>query len=188
MDQEDKIRSDVLEDEQFPQVERFVQDLTYYRSLGEASLPNEDQDFWEEVSNAFLGAAILAWHNVFGSCGSHVYWSKLIENMLKKVKQDSKNHFYELTGLNKAAYEKCRKNIKTLRDKYIAHRDCDWQKHNYNSSDFENAMKIAKGYECWVNDLLQKESSSPMNPLADTIQSAKDDVKHVLYMLSSQKR
>jgi len=186
MDQEGEIQSAVL-CEQFPQVECFVRNLTYYRSIGEASLPNEDQDFWEEVSNAFLGAATLAWYNVFGSCGSHVYWSKLIENMPKKVKQDFKNHVYE-TDLNEDAYQNCRNNIKTLRDKYIAHRDRDWQKHNYNSSDFENAMKIATGYECWVNYLLQKESSSPMEPLADIIQSAKDDVKHVLYVLSSQKR
>ncbi len=181
MDQEGEIQSAVL-CEQFPQVECFVRDFTYYRSLGKVSLPNEDQDFWEEVYNAFLGAAILAWYNVFGSCGSHVYWSKLIENMPKKVKQDFKNRFYKLTDLNEDAYQKCRKNIKTLRDKYIAHRNRDWQKHNYNSSDLDNAMKIAEGYECWVNDLRQKESSSPMNSLADTIQSAKNDVKHVLYM------
>ena len=91
---DDKIRRDVLEDEQFPQVECFVRNLTYYRSL---TLPNEDQDFWEEVPDALLGSAILAWHNVFGDCGSDVYWSKLIENMPEKVKQDSKNRFYELT-------------------------------------------------------------------------------------------
>jgi len=186
MDQEGEIQSAVL-CEQFPQVECFVRNLTYFRSLGEASLPNEDHDFWEEVSNAFLGTATLAWYNVFGSCGSHVYWSKLVENMPKKIKQDFKNHVYEI-DLNEDEYQNCRNIIKTLRDKYIAHRDRDWQKHSYNSSDFENAMKIAKGYEFWVNDLLQKESSSPMNPLADTIQSAKDDVKHVLYVLSSQKR
>ncbi len=186
MDQEGEIQSAVL-CEQFPQVECFVRNLTYYRSLGEESLPNEDQDFWEEVSNAFLGAATLAWYNVFGSCGSHVYWSKLIKKMSKKVKQDFKNHVYELTDINEDAYQKCRNNIKTLRDKYIAHRDLNLQEHNCNSSDFENAMKIATGYECWVNDLLQKESSSPMNSLDATIQSAKGEVKNVLYILSLQK-
>ena len=184
MDQEGEIQSAVL-CEQFPQVVCFVQVFTYYRSLRDAPLPIEDQDFWEEVSNAFLGAATLAWYNVFGSCGSHVYWSKLIENMPKKVKQDFKNRVYELTDLNEDAYQKCQNNIKTLRDKYIAHRDRDWQNHNYNSSDFKNALKIAEGYECWVNDLLQKESAPPMNSLNDIIQSAKGEVKHVL---SSQKR
>ena len=187
MDQEGEMQSDVL-CEQFPQVECFVRNLTYYRSIGEASLPNEDQDFWEEVSNAFLGAATLAWYNVFGYCGSHVYWSKLIENMPKKVNQDYKNRFYELTDLNEDAYQKCQNNIKTLRDKYIAHRDRNWQKHNYTLSNFENALKISDGYECWVNALLHKESSPQMEPLANIIQSAKGEVKHVLYVLSSQKR
>lgn len=181
MDQEDEIQIAVLE-EQFPQVKCFVQNLTYYRSLGEASLPNEDQDFWEEVPDAFFGAAIIAWHSVFGSCESDIHWSKLIKNMPKKVKQDFKNRVYKLTGLNEDAYLKCRNDIKTLRDKYIAHRDRDWQKHIWNSPDFEIALKIAKVYECWLNDLLQKKSYLPMNSLDATIQSAKREVKHVLYM------
>ena len=187
MDQEGEIQSAVL-CEQFPQVQCFVQNFTYYQSLGKASLPNEDQDFWVEVSNALLGAATLAWYNVFCSCKSHVYWSKLIKSMPSEVKQDFKKRIYELPGLNEETYQECRNNIKTLRDKYIAHRDRDWQEHNYNLSDFEIALKIAKVYECWLNDLLQKESCPRMNSLDATIQSAEGEVKNVLYMLSLQKR
>ncbi len=179
MDREGEIQSRIF-CEQIPQVELFVRNLTYYQSLSETSLPNEDQDFWEEVSYAFLGAAILAWYNVFGSFKSHVYWSKLIEKIPEKVKNDFKKNVYELTNLNENVYQKCRNNIINLRDKYFAHRDRDWHKHNYNSSDLENAIKIAKGYESWVNDLLHKESFSPMSSLADNIQSAKNEVEHIL--------
>jgi hypothetical protein len=174
MDQEGKIQLAVLEN-QFPQVICFVQNLTYYRSLGEASLPNEDQDFWEEVPEALFGLAILAWYNVFGDDKSDVYWSKLIKNMPKKVEQDFKNR------VNEGIYKKCRENIKTLRDKYFAHRDRNWQKHIWNSPDFEFALKIAKVYECWLNGLLQKEISDSINSLDAIIKSAKNEVKHVLY-------
>lgn len=178
MDQEGEIQSAVL-CEQFPQVECFVRNLTYYRSLEGTSLPNEDQDFWDEVPDALLGSAILAWHNVFGYCRSDHHWLKLIKNMPKKVKQD----FYKLKTLNKRAYKECRKDIKTLRDKYVAHRDRNWQKHIWNSPDFDIALEIAKGYECWLNDLLQKEGEEPLTSLDATIQSAKEDVKNVLYKL-----
>jgi len=75
-----------------------------------------------------------------------------------------------------------------LRDKYVAHRDRNWKKHNWNSSDFKNALKIAIAYECWVNDLLQKEGSPSINSLADIIKSAKGEIMHVTALLSSQKR
>ncbi len=187
MDKQGKIQSAVLF-EQFPQVECFVQHFTYYRSLGGAPTPTEDSDFWDEVSTAFLGSAILAWCNVFGSCRSHLHWSKLIKNMTKKVKDDFTNRVHNSTNLNEESYKKFRDYIKTLRDKYVAHRDLNWQNHIRNSPDFENALKIAAEYECWVNDLLQKEGSPSMNPLDDLIKNAEGEVRHVTALLSSQKR
>lgn len=188
MDQDSEIQSAVFF-EQCPQVECFVQYFTYYRSLRDAPELIEDSDFWDEVSNTFLGAATLAWCSVFGSCGSDVHWSKLIKNMPKKVEQDFVNRVYKSTALNEKAYKECRENIKELRDKYVAHRDRNWQEHIWNSPDFEIALKIAKVYECWVNDLLQKESPPfSMNSLTDIIKSAEAEVKHVTALLSSQKR
>jgi hypothetical protein len=177
VDRKGEIQSTVL-CEQFPQVECFIRCYTYYRSLGGIlSQPIEDSDFWEEVSAALLGSATLAWCNVFGSCRSDLHWSKIIKNMPKKVKEDFINRICKSTCLKEESYKKLRDYIKKMRDKYFAHRDLNWQKHIWNSPDFENALKIVKVYECWVNDLLQKENSPSMNSLTDIIKSAEGEVK-----------
>lgn len=187
MDQKGEIESAVL-CEQIPQVQCFVQNFTYYRNLLSCTKFFEDSDFIDEVSNAFLGVATLSWCNVFGSDRSDSHWSKLIKNMPIIVKQDFLYRIYKSTDLNEEDYQKCRDNIICLRDKYVAHRDRNWKEHNWNSSDFENALKIAIAYECWVNDLLQKEASPSINSLADIIKSAEGEIKHVTALLSSQKR
>lgn len=187
MDQEGEIQSTVL-CEQFPQVKCFVRYYTYYQSLRGAPQSIGDSDFWDEVSTAFLGSATLAWCKVFGSCRSDLHWSKLIKNIPKKVKEDFINRIYKTTHLNEESYKKLRNYIKTLRDKYFAHTDLNWQQHIWNSPDFENAFKIAKVYECWVNDLLQKERFPSMNSLTGIIKDAQGTVKHVIAHLSSQKK
>lgn len=187
MDKEGEIQSAVLY-EQFAQVECFVQHFTYYRRLWDAPQRIEDSDFLDEVSTAFLGSAIIAWCNVFGSCRSDLHWSQLIENMPKKVEEDFRNRIYKSTYLNEESYKKFRNYIKTLRNKYVTHRDLNWQEHIWNSPDFENALKLATEYECWVKDLLKKESSPLMNSLADIIKNAEGEVKRVTALLSSQKR
>ena len=108
--------------------------------------------------------------------------------MTKKVKDDFTKRIYKSTNLDEGLYKKFRDDIKTLRDKYVAHRDLNWQNHIGNSPDFENALKIVTEYECWVNDLLQKEGSPLMNPLDDLIKNAEREVRHVTSLLSSQKR
>ena len=186
MDQQGEIQSTVC-CEQFPQVECFVRHYTYYRSLRGAPYPINESNFWDEVSTSFLGSATLAWYNVFASCQSDLHWSKLIKNMPKRVKDDFINRIYRSTGLNEESYKKVRDYIKTLRNKYFAHKDLNWQKHIRNSQDFENALKIAMEYECWVNDLLQKENSPSMNPLSDIIKDAREEVKRVIALLLSEK-
>lgn len=186
MDQEGEIQSTVLS-EQFPEVKCFLQHYTYYRSLRDAPYPINESDFWDEVSGAFLGSATLAWYNVFADCKSGVHWSKLISNMPKEVEEDFRDRIYKSTGLNEKSYKKVRDDIKTLRDKYVAHRDLNWQKDIWNSPNFENALKIAKVYECWVNDLLQREGSPPLPSLAGIIEEAQHEVKDVIALLSSQK-
>lgn len=187
MDKQGEIQSAVF-CEQSPEVECFVEHFTYYRSLRDEPPPTEDSDFWYEVSTAFFRSAILAWCNVFGSCRSDLHWSKLIENMPEKVKEDFTNGIRKSTDLNKESCKKLQDDMKTLRDKRVAHRDLNWQQHIWNSPDFENVLKIAIEYECWVNELLQKEGSSPMNSLTDIIKSAEGEVKHVIALLSSLKR
>lgn len=128
MDKEGEIQSVVL-CEQFPQVECFVQYFTYYQSLLSCTKPFEDsnlRDLRDAVSDAFLGAAILAWYHVFAYSKSQIFWSKLIENMPEKVKQNFSKRIYKSTSLDKETYKQFLNNIKKLRDKYVAHRDLNW--------------------------------------------------------------
>lgn len=187
MDQEGEIQSAVFF-EQFPQVECFIRCYTYCRSLRDVPHVIRESDFWDEVYSALLGSAILAWCNVFGSCASDLHWSKLIKNMPKEDEDDFRNRIYKSTGLNEESYKKVRDSIKTLRDKYFAHRDLNWGKHIWNSPDLENALKIAKVYESWVNDLPHREVSLLLPSHAGIIEEAQREVEGVIALLSSQER
>ena len=188
MDQEGEIQSDVYV-EQYSQVRLFVQNLTYYKSLSSCLRPFEGE-FFEAACDAFLGAVTLAWCNVFASPKSHVYWSKLVKRMPKEVEQDFEKRVYKSTGLKGKKYQDYQCSIKSLRDKYVAHTDLDWQESVSHNLSFGKALRIAMQYECWLKDLLRKEGSFTSGDISfnDIVESAKGDVMHLTTTLSSQNK
>jgi len=188
MDQEGEIQSAVL-CEQLPQVQDFVQNLTYYRSLSSCTKPFEG-DFFDVAGYAFLKAATLAWCNVFADRKSDVYWSKLIDEMPEEVKLDFENRIRKSTDLTEKQYQEYQCSIRALRDKYVAHTDLDWQKSVSHDLSFDIALRIAMQYECWLKDLLRKEDSFTPGCISfnDIIESAKGDVMHLTTTLSSQNK
>jgi len=141
MDQEGEIESAVLY-EQLPQVEDFVQNLTYYRSLSLCTKPFEG-DFFDVAGYALLKAATLAWCNVFADRKSDVYWSRLIAKMPEEVKLDFKKRVCKSTDLTEKQYREYQCSIRILRDKYVAHTDLDWQKSVSQALSFDKALRIA---------------------------------------------
>jgi hypothetical protein len=103
MDQEVEIESTV-QDDQLLQVETFVRNWTYYQSVSQCTKPFSG-DFFDEVRDALLGAATLAWCNVFADPQSDVHWSKLITNMPPEDKLDFENRVRKSTGLTEKQYE-----------------------------------------------------------------------------------
>jgi hypothetical protein len=185
MEQEDTMIYDVLY-EQAPQVESFIKYLTYWRSLSSYNRPFEG-DFIEEACSVFLGAAIIAWCNVFADCKSHVYWSKLIKDSTEDVKYDFEKRIYKYTGLDEKKHQDRRDYIKTIRDKYFAHRDRNWQNCIAESPDFQSAVKIAKEYECWLNYLLNEESPFWDHSLTDIEKCSELEADRVAELLLTQK-
>jgi hypothetical protein len=187
MDQIGQVRSRVL-CEQLPKIESFVRYLTYYRMFPQTHFFVQS-DFWQDVSDALLCVAILAWCDVFGSCSNDFHWSKLVEEMPEEVVLAFKSHIHKLTGLTDEGYEKYQNYVKTLRDKYFAHTDRDWQEHIWDAPDFDKAMKIVKAYENWVNELLVKEGSPCPEycSLDDIEKEAKRQVKEALAYKTPQR-
>jgi hypothetical protein len=180
MEQESTIIYDVLYEQAF-QVESFIKYLTYWRSLSSCNKPFEG-DFIEEACGVFLGAAIIAWCNVFVDGKSHVYWSKLIRDT-EDVKYDLEKRISKYTGLDENRYQNCKNCVKIIRDKYFAHRDRNWQNCIRESPDFESAVKIAKEYEYWLNDLLNEESPFRDYSLTDIEKYAELEADRVAELL-----
>lgn len=187
MDREGEIQSAIL-CEQSLQVDCFVRYLMYCQTILLDAKLEQDWEFFEETSNAFLGLLIIAWCNVFASEKSDIHWSKLIKNMPKEIKEDFKKRLYTSTGLDEHEYQKFRDYIKTIRDKYVAHKDLNWMKDIWHTPHFHNMITVAKEYERWVHDLLHNEGSSyyPSN-LDLTMKAAEEEVQAIAALLSDDK-
>jgi len=188
MDQDGQIQSEVYA-EQYSQVRSFVENLTYYQVLSSCAKLVE-REFFETACDALVGTATLAWCNVFVDIKSHVYWSKLIENMPEELKQDFTHRVCKITDLTEDQYQEYKRSIKKLRDKYVAHIDPDWQASVPLDLSFDKALRIAIEYECWLNDLLPKEGSFTRGDVSlnDIIKSATNEVEHLAAIVAAQKR
>lgn len=184
MEQESTIIYDVLY-EQAPQVESFIRHLAYFRSLSSCNKSFEGY-FIDEACYAFLGAAIIEWCNVFVDCKSDVYWSKLIKEITEDVRYDFEKRIIKSKVLDEKRYQNCKNYIKTIRDKYFAHRDRNWQNCIRESPDFQDAVNIAKEYEYWLNDLLSKESPFHETSLTDIEECAEFEADRMAELLSMQ--
>ena len=145
------------------------------------AMPIEQSEFWDEACIAFLGMAIIAWYNVFGSHKSDVHWSKTVRDMPKETYENFKDRISKSTGLYGKKYEDYQKSIKDVRDRYFAHRDINWMAHISTSFlNFDIALTIAKEYEGWIRDLHKRECTDYLGPSFDqTIKTAKREIKGV---------
>lgn len=177
--------------EQYSQVEDIVECLTYYRYI--VANPIEQSEFWDEACAAFLGMAILAWYNVFGSHKSNVHCSKTIRYMPKETEETEENFKKRISkssiGLNGKQYEEYQKSIKDVRDKYIAHRDINWMDNIPTAINFETALNIAKEYEGWIRDL-HKEECPDNHALSfdQIIETAEREIEDIATALKKRKR
>ncbi len=139
MNQKGEINIDVF-CEQLPQVELFVKCLTYNRCM--VTMPITQSEFWDEACIAFLGMAILAWYNVFGSHKSDVHWSKTVRDMPKETEENFKDRISKSTDLHEEKYKEYQKNIKSMRDKCFAHKDINWMAHILTVQNLDTALTI----------------------------------------------
>jgi hypothetical protein len=104
---------------------------------------------------------------------------------LPEVKLDFEKRVRKSTDLTEKQYEEYQRSIRDLRDKYVAHRDLDWQAHVSQTLSFDKALRIAMQYECWLNDLFHKRDCPQDNSdsLGDIIKSAEGDVLHLTRIL-----
>lgn len=95
-----------------------LRNLAFYRAWHLEGRPHSDNQFWVTANGNALDATVLEWCKLFGDPRGKHYYAKVVSDpvqfraeMLDKLKMDG------------AAFEKYLGEMKTYRDKFVAHLD-----------------------------------------------------------------
>ena len=98
----------------------FLRNLAYYKTGMRKSRLVIDDSYWRTVNGNFLDICVLEWGKVFGDKGSKHYWGKIITDHAT---------FYagvlDVLSLTESEFSDYVIEIKTYRDKFVAHLDSD---------------------------------------------------------------
>ena len=96
----------------------FLRNLAFYQSWYKAGQPFKGDQFWITANGNFLDIGVLEWCKLFvDSKGKH-HFSKALEDG-----DQFKQELIEKLGLTEAQFDDYVENLKTYRDKFIAHLD-----------------------------------------------------------------
>jgi hypothetical protein len=168
---------------QFPIVKRFVYHLLYYRALHKHFKEGHpESDFWVHTINAHLFQAAILWCMVFGSDGTNpTHWKQLSPTKADELQKSFRDGLLEHTGLTQQEWEKCWKDVKHFRDKYVAHRELVPYSHPVPY--FENALKVAYFYDAWIRRIILPDSFAEpsLKLFANKLSKSADDLARKLF-------
>ena len=96
----------------------FLRNAAYYRAWNAAPVARRREQFWRTINGNFIDSCMLEWCKLFGDLKAQHHWSKSVS--------DSGNFLSGLrtaTGLDETAFEAYRLEVRTYRDKFVAHLD-----------------------------------------------------------------
>jgi len=96
----------------------FLRNAAYYRAWNAAPVARRREQFWRTINGNFIDTCMLEWCKLFGDLKAQHHWSKSVS--------DSGNFLSGLraaTGLDETAFEAYRLEVRTYRDKFVAHLD-----------------------------------------------------------------
>lgn len=96
----------------------FVRNAAYYRSWNATPLTRRREQFWRTINGNFIDICMLEWCKLFGDRKAQHHWSKCISDPEKFLKG-----LYEHTALNENEFESFRIEVRSYRDKFVAHLD-----------------------------------------------------------------
>ena len=139
--------------EQFPLVKLFMRHIVYYREINKACKAIQLKSvLWTYTINVHLLQAAITWCMVFGAEGcNQTHWKKLSEKDCEELQSSFRNRLQEVTGLSLEQWNNYWLEITTFRNKYVAHRELNYDKPVPN---FSNAITVALFYDQWIREII----------------------------------
>jgi hypothetical protein len=124
-----------------------LRNLAYFRAAPGKNILKTKGIFWVNTHNNFLDIFVLEWCKLFGDKSGKHYWGKIITNQ-----QSFFSSMLEKFKIDEAELEILIKEMRTYRDKFIAHLDLE------PIMFIPNNLKLAqKSTEYLYNYILEKE-------------------------------
>jgi hypothetical protein len=148
---------------QYAVVALFVRHLAYARGLKDATANLTDRrEFWESTASAYLELATMTWCKVFGSDKEEAHWKKaLADDAGEQALEEFRSIVLSKASLSSEQWAAYRKNMLSLRDKFVAHLDLR-KPFNEPTPIFDSALQVAYAYQEWVKWLIRAASDKSM--------------------------
>ncbi len=95
-----------------------ARNVAYYRAGWAEENFMSDEDFWINANGNFLDIAVLEWCKLFSDRSGKHYWKKVVPD-----RETSLPTLQNGIGVSEEEFESGRLEIKTYRDKFVAHLD-----------------------------------------------------------------
>lgn len=96
----------------------FVRNAAYYRAWNAAPVVRRREQFWRTLNGNSIDICMLEWCKLFGDLRAQHHWSKSVSDPDAFL-----SGLYKQTGLEEATFEAFRLEVRTYRDKFVAHLD-----------------------------------------------------------------
>jgi hypothetical protein len=96
----------------------FIRNAAYYRAWNCAPNSRKKEQFWRTLNGNFIDVCVLEWCKLFGDLRAEHHWSKCISE-----KASFELGLYSSIGLSSSEFEVFRIDVRTYRDKFVAHLD-----------------------------------------------------------------
>src|SRR4051812_44452313 len=96
----------------------FVRNAAYYRAFNAAPVARRREQFWRTLNGNFIDICLLEWCKLFGDLNAKHHWSKCVTDAARFC-----DGLYRAVGLTAEGFESYRLEVRTYRDKFVAHLD-----------------------------------------------------------------
>jgi hypothetical protein len=96
----------------------FVRNAAYYRAWNAAPTSRRREQFWRTLNGNFIDICMLEWCKLFGDIKAQHHWAKCVSDSTAFLQG-----LCEKTGLDHASFETYRQEVRSYRDKFVAHLD-----------------------------------------------------------------
>jgi hypothetical protein len=96
----------------------FLRNAAYYLAFNAAPVPRRREQFWRTVNGNFIDICLLEWCKLFGDLNAMHHWSKSVTDANAFCTRP-----YRELGVDEPQFEAYRIEVRTYRDKFVAHLD-----------------------------------------------------------------